>query len=56
MIRKSFSVRDKDVNLQLYRSLVEPHLEYSIYAWGPHFKKNRPDWRGPKKSNETYLR
>ena len=31
MIRRSFSVRDKNV-LQLYRSLVRPHLEYSIQA------------------------
>ena len=33
MIRRSFSVRDKNVILQLYKSLVRPHLEYSIQAW-----------------------
>ena len=40
MIIKSFSVRDKDANLQLYKSLVKPHLEYSIHAWRPHFPKD----------------
>ena len=40
MIRRSFSIRDKNVNLQLYKSLVRPHLEYSIQAWRPHFQKD----------------
>jgi len=29
MIKKTFSIRDKEVILQLYKSLVRPHLEYS---------------------------
>ena len=40
MIKRSFIVRDKDVILQLYKSLVRPHLEYSIQAWRPHFQKD----------------
>ena len=40
MIRRSFSVRDKDVILQLYKSLVRPYLEYSIQAWRPHYQKD----------------
>ena len=40
MIKRSFSVRDKEVILQLYKSLVRPHLEYSIQAWRPHFQKD----------------
>jgi hypothetical protein len=40
MIKRSFSVRDKDVILQLYKSLVRPHLEYSVQAWRPHLKKD----------------
>ena len=40
MIKRSFSIRDKDVILQLYKSLVRPHLEYSIQAWRPHFQKD----------------
>ena len=38
MIKRSFSIRDKDVILQLYKSLVRPHLEYSRHG-GPIFKK-----------------
>jgi len=30
MIKRSFSIRDKEIILQLYMSLVRPHLEYSI--------------------------
>ena len=40
MIRRSISVRDKNVILQFYKSLVRPHLEYSIQAWRPHFQKD----------------
>ena len=40
MIRRSFSVRDENIILQLYKSLVRPHLEYSIQAWRPHFQKD----------------
>ena len=40
MIKRSFSVRDKDVILQLYKLLVRPHLEYSIQAWRPHYQKD----------------
>ena len=43
MNRKSFSVRDKDVNLHLYKSLVKPHLELKItciHARRSHFQKD----------------
>jgi len=40
MIKKTFSIRDKEVSLQLYKSLVRPHLEYSIQAWRPHYQKD----------------
>jgi len=38
MIKMSFSIRDKETILQLYKSLVRPHLEYSIQAWRPHYQ------------------
>jgi len=42
MIKRTISVRDKDINLQLFKSLVKPHLEYSVQAWiGPHFQKDK---------------
>ena len=40
MIKRTFSDRDKEVILQLYKSLVRPHLEYSVQAWNPHFQKD----------------
>jgi len=40
MIKRKFSIRDKEVILQLYKSLVRPHLEYSIQAWRPHYQKD----------------
>ena len=40
MIKRTFSVRDKEVILQLFKSLVRPHLEYCIQAWNPHFQKD----------------
>ena len=40
IIKRSFRVRDKDVISQLYKSLVRPHLEYSVQAWRPHFQKD----------------
>ena len=30
MIKRTFSVRDKRIILQLYKSLVRPYLEYSV--------------------------
>jgi len=36
-IKRSFSIRDKEIILQLYKSLVRSHLEYSIQAWRPHY-------------------
>jgi len=40
MIKRTFTVRDKNIVLQLFKSLVRPHLEYSVQAWRPHFRKD----------------
>ena len=40
MIKRTSTVRDKIIILQLYKSLVRPHLECSIQAWRPHFRKD----------------
>jgi len=37
MIKRTISVRDKDIILQLFKSLVRTHLEYSVKVWRPHF-------------------
>jgi ribonuclease P/MRP protein subunit RPP40 len=51
MIKRSFCYLNKEVVLKLYKSLVRPHLEYSIQAWRPHLKKILTFWRGSKKGN-----
>lgn len=40
MIKRSFSYLDRDIVLQLYKSLVRPHLEYCVQAWRPHLHKD----------------
>ena len=40
MIRRSFKSRDEKMMLQLYKSVVRPHVEYAISSWSPHFKKD----------------
>ena len=36
IIKRTFNVRDKDIVLSLYKSLVRPHLEFSVQARRPH--------------------
>ena len=40
MIRRSFMCKDREIILQLYKSLVRPHLEYCVQAWRPHLQKD----------------
>lgn len=39
LIKKTFSYMDKIMFLQLYKSLVRPHLEYGSQAWSVIYKK-----------------
>jgi len=39
MIKRTFSNFDSEVVLQLYKSLVRPHLEYCIQVWRPYLKR-----------------
>jgi len=39
MIHRTFLCKDKELILQLYKSLVRA-LEYSIKAWRPYLKKD----------------
>ncbi len=41
MISRTVSYRSRTVMLQLYKSLVRPHLEFSISAWSPHYLKDK---------------
>jgi len=40
MIRRTFLCKDKELILQLYKSLIRPRLEYHIQAWRPYLKKD----------------
>ena len=40
MIRRSIKSRDEKMMLQLYKSVVRPHVEFAISSWSPHFKKD----------------
>jgi len=41
MIKKTIRFKDMRVMLSLYKSLVRPHIEYSMSAWNPHYKKDK---------------
>jgi len=40
MISRTITNRSKDILVNLYKSLVRPHLEYCIQAWRPHYQKD----------------
>ena len=39
-IKRQFKYRNKDIVLQLYTSLVRPHLEYAVQFWSPSLQKD----------------
>ena len=41
LINRTIKYRHTDILLRLYKSLVRPHLEYSISAWYPHYSKDK---------------
>eukprot|EP00061_Rhincodon_typus_P001620 g15291.t1 len=38
-INRGIEFKSRDVILQLYKSLVRPHLEYCVQFWSPHYRK-----------------
>ena len=40
MIRNTFSYLNQEMFLNLYKSLVRPHMEYCTQAWSPYLKKD----------------
>ena len=40
MIKRSFSVRSREIVIPLYKSLVRPYLEYCSQIWNPHYFKD----------------
>jgi len=41
MIRRTISYKNKDIMLNLYKTLVRPHLEFCTPVWSPHYKKDK---------------
>jgi len=41
VISRTIVYKTSDILLQLYKSLVRPHLEYCISAWSPHYNKDK---------------
>jgi len=41
MIKRTVVSRDIRILLNLYKSLVRPHLEYCSPAWSPHYQKDK---------------
>ena len=41
LIKRTFVVKTPEVMLNLYKTLVPPHLEYCISVWSPHYQKDK---------------
>ena len=40
IIRRTYDDKSKENAVQLYKSLVRPHLEYCVQAWRPYLQKD----------------
>src|SRR6218665_3714774 len=41
MIRRTVVSKDKNIILNLYKTLVRPHLEYCVQMWNPYMQKDK---------------
>ena len=41
MIKKTISFKVLKIMLNLYKTLVRPHVDYGSSAWNPHYKKDK---------------
>jgi len=40
LIRRTIECKSQDIILQLYKSLVRPHLEYCVQCWNPYYRND----------------
>jgi len=40
LVKQTIKHRHPDMMVQLYKSLVRPHLEYCLPVWSPHYRKD----------------
>ena len=55
LIFRSFTYIDKVMFLNLYKSLVRPHLEYATSVWSPMFKKTVSHWKMYREGQHAWL-
>jgi len=41
MIKRTISYKNKDIMLNLYKTLVRPHLEFCTPVWSSRYKKDK---------------
>ena len=41
MVKRTIASRDSHILLNLYKTLVRPHLEYCSAAWSPYYQKDK---------------
>ena len=41
LMKRTFVERSPGILTRVYKSIVRPHLEYSISAWNPHYRKDK---------------
>jgi len=41
LVKRSVKYRHPKILIKLYKTLVRPHMEYSMSAWNPHYQKNK---------------
>ena len=41
LIKRTFVVRSTEAMINIYKTMVRPHLEYCVSAWSPHYIKDK---------------
>ena len=54
--KRTFDFKEKKVMVQLYKSVVCPHLDYCIQAWRPHFQNDSCSGEGATLGNKSHSR